>query len=49
LGRGSIFSFVMVGLGWVSQLVGWVGVDQRKWSDGHLLGFLDRCHLFDIP
>jgi len=31
-----MFSFVTAGLGWVSQLVGWVGLGQRKWTHGQL-------------
>ena len=31
------FHLYLVGLGWVSQLMGWVGSGHTKWTHGHVM------------
>jgi len=45
---GPNFSFMtgwVAGLDWVSQLVGWIRLGQRKWTHGHLcMNFVIASH-----
>jgi len=38
-----IFPLVVVGLGWVSQLMGWVGSGHTKWTHGQLCATWMNC------